>query len=501
GGGFWISTDPKSGKLVALDFRERAPKKLGPIGTLKAQKLSRRLQNTPLGAGVPGFVAGMQEVHRRFGKLPWKRLLQPAIRTAKQGFAIYPDLAEALADRRAVLARDPDAARIFLHPDRSPRKLGERLIQKDLAQTLEILAEEGAESFYTGRLSVQIASWLRAQGSAVRAEDLRSYQVLERKPLVMDVLDHRLAVMPLPSSGGILLPQILKLLEPERKKLKLWGPQDEKTIHRLAQAMQLAYADRARYLGDPGFTKIPEKTLLSDEYLDQRRALSFGETALKSEQVSPMDSVALKKISELNHESSDTTHLSLIDVEGNAIATTQSINGWMGSGQVISGTGIVLNNTMDDFSIAEGVKNLYGAIGSKPNRIQPRKTPLSSMTPTLVFDSQNPLQPTLAIGAPGGTRIITCILQVLVNQWVHGMPLSEAIARPRIHHQWIPDQLVLEDPAPSMKFSDTLFQALQTRGHPVVRDEVHCRVMATERQGDQLSASSDPRDIGVAIVR
>ncbi|NDD92138.1 gamma-glutamyltransferase, partial [bacterium] len=257
---------------------------------------------------------------------------------------------------------------------------------------------------------------------------------------------------------------------------------------------------RARYLGDPAFAPIPVKALLSDEYLQSRRKLSFGDRAVSAQEILPMNSALWKQLLQRFHESSDTTHLSLIDTEGNAIATTQSINGWMGSGQIISGTGILLNNTMDDFSIAEGIQNLYGAIGSKPNRIEGGKTPLSSMTPTLVFDSTVPDQPTMAIGAPGGTRIITCVLQVLLDRWIHDYPLAEAIALPRIHQQWIPDELVLEEPAPRMKFSKESFEFLKGLGHPVKRDEVHCRVLAVERNAQTLSAATDPRDIGLAIV-
>jgi gamma-glutamyltranspeptidase/glutathione hydrolase len=504
GGGFWLSHHAATGKLVALDFRERAPSKIQlPRKLLKQnpEGITQLLQDTPLGAGTPGFVAGMGEVHRRYGRLPWARLIQPAIDLAEGGFTIYPDLAEALADRRDVLARDPDAARIFLHADGSPRKLGETLLQKDLAATLRLIAKDGADAFYRGDIARKIAAWMKTRGAALSAEDLRNYKVIERAPVVVDAFQRRIAVMPPPSSGGIHLPQMLRLLESEREDMRRWGASDERTLHRVAQAMQLAYADRARYLGDPDYTRVPQQLLLSREYLSERRKLSFGDRAIPAQSLTPLSPEAWRRLQTLLGEHTETTHLSFLDGDGNAIATTQSINGWMGSGQVVAGTGLLLNNTNDDFSIAEGVKNLYGAIGSKPNRLEPGKTPLSSMTPTIVFDPAAGSRPTMAIGAPGGTRIITCVLQTLLHRWVHGLPLAESIARPRIHQQWMPDELLIEDPAPRGGFSKSTTDALATRGHPVKRDEVHCRVLAAEWTETGFQAATDPRDVGLAIVR
>jgi gamma-glutamyltranspeptidase/glutathione hydrolase len=510
GGGFWLSFNKKTKTLTALDFRERAPKaiRLSQSALKKDPKaLTRQLQDTPRGGGTPGMVAGMAEAHRRWGSLPWKRLLEPAIRLATEGFPVYPDLADALADRRDILAQNPAAARIFLHADGRPLGVGDRLVQQDLATTLRRIANEGAKSFYQGALARQMSQWFRKNGSAIRAQDLRNYQVIERKPVVISAWGHRLAIMPLPSSGGVHLPQMLKLLEPEALQLKSWGPRDERMLHRLAQAMQLAYADRARYLGDPDFSPIPSDALISPAYLNERKEQSFGDRALKAEEILPLSDSALREIEKSLLESSDTTHLSFLDAEGNAIATTQSINGWMGSGQVIEGTGMIMNNTLDDFSLADNVPNSFGAIGGQANRLQPGKTPLSSMTPTLAFEASHPELPTLAIGAPGGTRIITCILQVLLNRWIHELPLDQAIAAPRIHQQWIPDRLTLESKGPWASdlphwgFSNSTIEALRQRGHPAASGEVHCRVLAAERTREQLQAASDPRDIGLAIVK
>jgi gamma-glutamyltranspeptidase/glutathione hydrolase len=260
--------------------------------------------------------------------------------------------------------------------------------------------------------------------------------------------------------------------------------------------MQLAFADRARYLGDPGFTTIPQKELLSDDYLARRRKAYFGEKATPGASIEPDPALVTTPRPRGSHESNDTTHLSLIDRDGNAIATTQSINGWMGAGQVIRGTGILLNNTMDDFSIASGVRNLYGAVGSDANRLQPGKTPLSSMTPTIAYTSDGVVRPELAIGAPGGTRIISCVAQTLLQHWIGGKNLHASVAAPRIHQQWSPDVLTLEDPAPMGRFSRDVEDALRARGHSVKRDEVHCRVMAASL----TDAASDPRDFGSAVL-
>lgn len=501
GGGFWLSFDSKTKTLTALDFRERAPQAIRlPENVLKQnpEAIPQLLQNTPLGGGIPGLVAGMGEVHRRFGKLPWRQILQPAIELAEQGFAVYPALEEAIEDRREVLSRDRDAARIFLQANGHSLSAGDLLIQRDLARTLRQIATEGPTDFYHGRLALTLLRGLKKMKSPIGATDLAKYRVIERKPVVTQTFGKTVAVMPPPSSGGIHLPQMLKLLEGESADLKRWGFQSEKSLHRIAQAMQVAFADRARYLGDPDFTRIPQAELLSDGYLEARKKAFFGK---KMRPASSVTAFAREEFEKFAHESSDTTHLSLMDAEGNAIATTQSINGWMGSGQMIEGTGILLNNTMDDFSVADGIKNLYGAVGSEPNRLKPGKTPLSSMTPTIVFSNTAPEQPELVIGAPGGTRIITCILQVLINRWIYDRTLLESVLASRIHQQWMPDEILLEDPAPTRQFSHETDRALQERGHRVRRGKIHCRVQTVERTPHGFEAVTDPRGFGSAVVR
>lgn len=493
GGGFWLSYNARKKEWLALDFRERAPRGIRLPSKLLKQNpkaIPPLLQDTALGGGIPGLVAGLGKVHERYGRLPWRQVVAPSIELAEQGFEVYPALAEAIEDRKAVLAKDPDAARIFLHADGSPLKAGELLIQLELSQTLRRIAEGGAQDFYQGRLASQLAKALAQVHSPITLDDLRDYQVIEREPIRTEALGHKMMLMPPPSSGGIVLSAILKHLEPYAGELRSNGLDSEKSLHRIAQAMQLAFADRARYLGDPQFTRIPQKQLLSDAYLARRRKAYFGDRAVAADRIQPDPALSTTT------ESNDTTHLSLIDREGNAIATTQSINGWMGAGQVIHGTGILLNNTMDDFSVATGVRNLYGAVGSDANRLQPGKTPLSSMTPTIVYGGLQGDEPQLAIGAPGGTRIITCVAQTLLQHWISGKDLRTSVAAPRIHQQWSPDVITLEDPAPVGKFSNQIEAALKVRGHQVERGKVHCRVMAASLG----EAVSDPRDFGSAVI-
>ncbi len=503
GGGFWVSYHAASKSWLALDFRERAPAGIRLPEKLlkeKPEAILPLLQDTPLGGGIPGLVAGLGWVHARQGKLPWKQVLQPAIELAEQGFTVYPALALALADRRDVLAGDADATRIFLRPDGSALKSGDLLRQPELGVTLRQIAAEGSQGFYTGRLSRTLSSALRRMGSPITAQDLSKYRVIERKPVRAEVMGRKIVLMPPPSSGGILIPQILGLLDPDLKRLRQAGLKSEYGIHRTAQAMQVAFSDRARYLGDPAFTRLPQDWLLSSAYLDARRRRYMegpaSEKALPATEILPEGSN--EPSHDLGNESNDTTHLSLMDREGNAIATTQSINGWMGSGQVISGTGILLNNTMDDFSVATGVRNLYGAVGGAPNRIEPGKTPLSSMTPTIVVERtpDGEDRPVLAIGAPGGTRIITCIAQTLLSQWIDGRSLGEAVSAPRVHQQWIPDELVIEEAPPEVSIPAAVDEGLRRRGHKVRRGEVHCRVMAASLR----EAVSDPRDFGSALL-
>lgn len=481
GGGFLVYHDARARKSYALDFRERAPRGLAQKHFVDSTgKVDlKRAQDTALAGGSPGLIAGLGEMHRRWGRLAWKDLFEPAIRLAEAGFPVYPALAEALEDRAEVLARFPDSRRIFLRADGSALRVGDRLIQKELGQTLRAIARGGAKEFYQGKLARKIVQGVRASGGVLDEHDLKTYAVKERSPIRAHVFGAEVVSMPPPSSGGVHMIQILKDLEREGAQTHPY--QSAPFAHLLARAFQHAFADRAKHLGDPDFVKVPLEGLLSDAYLRERfRVPSLLRAAPATEISAGMPPGA---------ESSETTHISVQDGDGNAIASTQSINGWMGSGLVIPGTGVLWNNTIDDFAISSGA-NLYGAIGGDANALAPAKTPLSSMTPTVVLKDG---KPALVLGAPGGTRIITCVAQVLLARWVYGLPLYESVQQVRMHHQWKPDQLKIEEPG----FDAAVERALKELGYPLERSRVHCRVMATERAADgTLRAVTDARDFG-----
>jgi gamma-glutamyltranspeptidase/glutathione hydrolase len=481
GGGFLVYFDARAQKAYALDFRERAPLELVQAKFVDASgKVDlKRAQDTALAGGTPGLIAGMAEMHRRWGRLPWKDLFGPAIRLADEGFLVYPTLAEALEDRAEVLRRFPSTRAIFLRADGSALRVGDRLIQKDLAETLRQIARGGSKEFYRGVLSRKIVKGVRDAGGVLASRDLREYAVKERVPVRSEVFGGEVISMPPPSSGGVHLLQILKDLEREGAQALRY--QSTPFAHLLARAFQHAFADRAKHLGDPDFVKVPVSGLLSDAYLRDRFHAHSRARAARGDEISAGQPAGA--------ESSETTHLSLQDAAGNAVASTQSINGWMGSGLVVPGTGILWNNTIDDFAISSGA-NLYGAIGGSANALVPLKTPLSSMTPTVVLKDG---KPALVLGAPGGTRIITCVAQVLLARWVYGLPLYESVQQVRMHHQWKPDQLKIEEPG----FDPNVERELKEMGYPLERSRVHCRVMATERGTDgTLRAVTDARDFG-----
>lgn len=488
GGGFLLFHEASSGKTYAVDFRERAPLRAREKMFLdeKGDVIPKRSLTGIHAVGTPGLVAGLGEIHRRFGKLPWKTLFEPAIRLAEEGLLVYPSLAKALEEEKEVLASFPSSRTIFLKSSGEPYREGERLVQKDLAKTLRALARDGARSFYRGPLARSIARESKSRGGELSLEDLRRYRVHWRAPIRGSYRGHEVVSMPPPSSGGVHLIEILNLVEPW--ELRTFGANSAEGTHRLAFAFQQAFADRARYLGDPDFVKVPAEVLASKSYADRPRTRFQSDRARKADEVSPGEIPG--------YESTETTHLSLMDDAGNAVATTQTINGYFGSGLVADGTGIVLNNEMDDFAAKPGAANLFGALGGKANAVEPLKTPLSSMSPTLVFRNG---QPILSVGAPGGTRIITCVAQTVLNRIEMGMSLYDAVASVRIHHQWKPDVLKIDEPGLGAQTE----ARLRGFGYTLEkkRDAVPCRVMATAREDARLIGVSDPRDAGTAAGR
>ena len=484
GGGFLLFHEAKSGKTYAFDFRERAPLHSDSKMFLDDQgEVIPNLSTTGAKSiAVPGLVRGLKSIHARFGKLSWAKVVEPAAELAHKGFRVYPALAHALDEEKVDLARFPSSRKIFLHEDGTPFLEGERLVQRDLSKTLKMIAKD-PENFYRGTIAAKIISAVKHEGGILESEDLIRYGVKERDPVSADWRGYRIVSMPPPSSGGIHVIQILKMLE--RDDLKGLGFQEPESEHLIATSMQFAFADRAKFLGDPDFVKVPTKSLLSSHYLADRRNHFDRDRALRKDDVYP------GKI-DVEKDHFETTHLSLMDQEGNAIVSTQTINGWFGSKIVAEDTGIMLNNEMDDFSAKVGASNLFGATSlSSANQIEPGKTPLSSMSPTLIFEGK---QPVLALGAPGGTRIITSVAQTILNYLVFKKSLYESVAAFRIHQQWSPDELKIENQA----VPESLLKSLSAKGWSIRRTPNESHIMAVAREGKVLRGVSDPRDAGTS---
>ena len=485
GGGFLIYHEAKSGKNFVFDFRERAPAQAKSDMYLDAtgKVVPERSVTGALAVAVPGLVRGLKKVHSQFGKTPWGKIVQPAKDLAERGFRIYPALAHAIEEERLQLSEFKDSRLIFLNKKGAPRKEGDLLIQRDLGRSLGLIAIN-PEIFYTGSISKKIVSSMNAHAGILSAEDLKTYSVKERKAVEADWKGFHVISMPPPSSGGVHVIQILKMLEQD--DLNYTGFMSAQSLHLTASAMQQAFVDRAMYLGDPDFVKVPVAGLISDSYLRELRERFNVSRARKMNEVSPG-----KITPEKDHF--ETTHFSLMDQEGNVVVSTQTINGYFGSKMVAEGTGIMLNNEMDDFSAKVGAKNIFGATSSSlANEVQAGKTPLSSMSPTIILKDGKPI---LALGAPGGTRIITAVAQTILNYLVYHKSLYTSVASPRIHQQWQPDELMIEN----QSVSPELLRGLMDRGWKVKRVPAQSNVMAVAREGDLLRGVSDPRDAGTSL--
>ncbi len=431
GGGFLLLRTPQ-GRIRALDFRETAPRRASrnmyrkPSGEADLELSTRG----HLAAGVPGTVAGLAQVLDEHGTLSLREAIEPARRLAEEGFPVPPTLAADLAGLAQRLRRHPASSEIFL-PGGRPPDPGDLLVQKDLAWSLSRLQEEGAEAFYRGEIARRLARDMTRNGGLIDMQDLAGYRAVWREPLVGTYRGHEVWSMPPPSSGGVHLIQILNMLEGD--DLSALGQNSAATLHLLAEAMRAAYADRSEWLGDPDFVRVPQAHLLDKDYARAlRRGIPQGQ-ARRSQDVRPGRFPCF--------ESEETTHLSVVDPEGGAVSLTYTLNFSYGSGVVAAGTGILLNNEMDDFAAAPGRPNAFGLVQGERNAIAPRKRPLSSMTPTLVTREGEFV---MALGSPGGPRIISTVLQVLLNVLDFGLNAQEAVSRPRIHHQWLPDELRFE---------------------------------------------------------
>jgi gamma-glutamyltranspeptidase/glutathione hydrolase len=449
GGGFMVIHLAKEKRQVAIDYRETAPAATTPDVFLDAQGEAdpRKSRELGLAVGVPGTVAGLALAHRKYGSKKFRLadLIAPALSLAYNGFRVDDDLADSLPFARDRFARWPASARIFLRPDGNALAAGDRLVQRDLALTLDAIARRGPRAFYQGPIAEQIAAAVRAAGGRMTAADLRNYRVIEREPLRGTYRGHDIVSMPPSSSGGALLIQMLNMLEGDKL-----AANDPATLHLMIEVMKLAYADRAKFLGDPESVKVPVAGLIAKKYAQSRRATIDMQRARPSAEIAPGNPTSF--------EGDNTTHYSIVDRFGNVVSNTYTLNLSYGVGMVADGTGVLLNNELDDFAAKPGAPNAFGLIGlDEANAPGPGKRPLSSMTPTIVLKDGRPV---LVTGSPGGSRIITAVLQVVLNVLDHGMSVADAVAAPRIHHQWIPEQVLVERGLP-----DATVKELEARGH------------------------------------
>ena len=477
GGGFMVLHDDKTGKDVAIDFREIAPAKASRDMYLDNQGnvIDGKSLFTHDASGVPGTVAGMEYALKKWGTMPLSKVLEPAIKLADKGFIVSDVLAKTLKEEKSTLGKWSASKAIFFK-NGEPLKSGDLLVQKDLAKSLRLIAKQGAKAFYQGEIATKIAKEMQSHGGTMTLEDLKAYKVVERQPIIGDYRGYKVVTMPPPSSGGVHLIEILNMLE--HYPIKEDGVNSAKNIHHMAESMKLAYADRSEYLGDPDFVKIPVTGLTSKAYANERvKTIDDNKARLSS---------TIKPGKPQPYESDQTTHYSVMDKAGNAVAVTYTLNLNFGSGIVAEGTGILLNNEMDDFSVKPGVPNAFGLVGGAANAIEAKKRPLSSMTPTIVMKNNKPW---LVTGSPGGARIITTVLQSVVNTIDHEMNPAEAIITPRVHHQWLPDELRVEE-----GISPDTIKLLQDKGHNVVTKAPMGRIQIIQADDSGFYGYSDPRN-------
>ena len=433
GGGFMIVHDAKSKETKAINYREMAPASAHRDMYLDEEENVDRvkLNFSYPAAGVPGTVAGMARALKLYGTMSLKDVMKPAIRQAEKGFLVTYDLAHVLKQMDKRMRKWPETAKIFYKPNGGFYEEGEVLVQKDLAWSLKQIAKRGPEAFYKGEVAERIVEDFANNDGLITMEDLQNYKVEEMEPVWGEYRGYKVASMPPPSSGGVHIIQMLNILKDF--PLGYLGHNSAETLHIMAEAMKLAYADRSEHLGDPNFWDVPVEGITSLDYAKELATKINRSIATSSEDI--------KAGQPNDYESDQTTHFTIMDSEGNTVVNTYTLNFSFGSGIVAKGTGILLNNEMSDFSAKPGVANAFGLLGGEANAVEPGKRPLSSMTPTIVFKDGAPY---FATGSPGGSRIITTVLQVILNIIDHDMNVAEASHAPRIHHQWYPEVLYIE---------------------------------------------------------
>ena len=473
GGGFMVIYDAKERRAHALDFRETAPQAARKELYMKDGKPVPSLSLTGgLAVAVPGEVAGLLAAFKRFGNLPLQVLMAPAISFATEGFPLEAALRFAIDRQQATMKKFPDLARVFLPKDQVPAE-SELIRQPELGETLKAIASQGTDVFYQGWIAQAIADTVKKEGGILTLDDLKNYKAVWREPLIGQYRKRTVIAMPPPSSGGVALLQMLNVLDGHALK-KL--PHNEGTyLQLLAEVMKHAFADRAQYLGDPDFVKTPLVMLTSKDYAAWIRG-----------RISPVKTQPPKFYGLVNFkaEQGGTTHFSVVDRFGNAVACTQSVNTRFGAKVMVPKAGLVLNNTMDDFAIHPS-GNVYGLVGNEANSLQPKKRPLSSMAPTIILQGE---RPEIIVGGAGGPRIISATLQTILNLIDFQMPVKEAVGSPRIHHQWMPDNLIAEADIPA-----EAKRSLERRGHSVRERGVASVVQAIVVKQGKASGAADPR--------
>lgn len=479
GGGFMLVHLAKTHQTVAIDYRETAP-----LDTPKDVFLDAKGDFSPAlsqlgarGIGVPGIVAGLALAHEKYGsgRFTLAQLIAPALALARDGMEVDETMAAIPPFDAGRLRRFASTARIFTHADGSFYRRGEILAQTDLARTLERLAQEGPRGFYEGPVAQAIAGGVQSLGGKMTVEDLAAYRAVVREPVRGAYRGYEVASMPPPSSGGVHVVEILNILE--GFPLAELGQNSAAALHLMAESMKLAYADRSKYLGDPDFTHVPLAGLTSKQYAAQLRAKINPDRARPAKDIAPGDPIP--------YESDQTMHFSVVDADGDAVSATQTLNFFYGIGLVAEGTGVILNNELDDFAAKPNAPNAFGLIGGEANAPGPRKRPLSSMSPTLVFKDGD-LR--LATGSPGGSRIINVVVQIILDAIDFGLNAAESVQSPRVHHQWLPDALRVE-----RGLSPDTIAMLKAKGHNIVNSETLGTAVTIFRADGRLMGAADNR--------
>ncbi len=490
GGGFFLIYQPKTKKILAIDARERAPLKATQDMFLRNGKAVPELSRWGgLSVAVPGLVAGLEEIYKKYGsqKVSWKELVAPSIALARDGFPVYPRMEAAIdfLEEEGLLKKFPEIRKLVSAPNGALLRSGDIFRNPALAKTLETIAEKGAKGFYSGWVADEILATVKKAGGILSAQDLNRYRVKERVPVVGTYAGAEIYSMPPPSSGGVHVIQMLNVLEQKPGSLEK-GFYSREGMGLKVEIMRRAFADRAAFLGDPDFVSVPTAGLLSKGYA---KAVA-QEIDLEAVAPAPEVKAGTPKL----YNKTNTTHFSIVDNDGIAVATTQTINYLFGSALVAGSTGVILNDEMDDFSAQPGAMNVFGLVGSKANAVAPGKTPLSSMTPTIVVKNG---KVKMVLGSPGGSHIITSVWNVLVNYLGHGMEIKDAVFAPRIHHQWLPDKVIVD----ARGFSPDAIATLKSKGYEV--EELaqyigNVSAIAVDDTNGVMTGVADPRRGGLA---